>query len=79
MKIGDKVAAPVCVLHPKRNPTRSKYGYDIGTIVAMGRNKKTGEPAVKVRFVTLGSIWVSKITKESSYEKWCFMKDVDMI
>ena len=79
MKIGDRVAAPVCVTNPYRKPTRSKYSYDIGTIVALGRHKKTGKPAAKIRFVTQGSVWAYRMTKEPVYERWCFVKDLDLV
>lgn len=77
--IGDKVAAPVCVTVPERKSARSRYSYDIGEVVATGKNKKSGKPAIKVRFPTADSIWVKRVTKEPFLEKWCLTKDCDKV
>ena len=78
-RIGDRVAAPVCVTNPDRNGARSRCGYDIGTVIATGKNKKSGKPAVKVRFTTTDSVWVKRITTEPFFEKWCLYADIDKI
>lgn len=77
--VGDKVAAPVCVTVPERKPARSRYSYDIGEVIATGRNKKNGKPAVKVRFTTADTIWAKRITKDPFLVKWCFDKDCDRV
>ena len=79
IKKGDRVAAPVVVLFPERKPARSRYGYDIGTVIALGRNKRTGAPAVKVRVELPGSVWAYRLTKEPVLEKWCLAADCDRI
>ena len=79
IKIGDKVAAPVCVTNPERKYARSRYGYDIGTVIATGKNKKTGKPAAKVRIPVSGSIWAKRVTQEEYLEKWCLAADCDKI
>lgn len=78
-KSGDKVAAPVVLNFPERKYARSRYGYDIGTVVATGQNKKSGKPAIKVKFTTGETQWVKKITKEPMFEKWCLAADCDKI
>lgn len=78
-RIGDKVAAPVCVTNPDRKVARSRCGYDIGTVIAIGKNKKSGKPAVKVRFTTADSVWVKQVTNEPFLEKWCLSADADKI
>lgn len=78
-KIGDKVAAPVCVTNPERRVARSRCSYDLGTVIATGRNKKSGKPAIKVRIPTLDSIWAKRITSEPFLEKWCLAEDCDKI
>lgn len=78
-RIVDNVAAPVCVTNPDRKWARSRCGYDIGTVIATGKNKKSGEPAVKVRFTTADSVWVKRITTEPFFEKWCLSADIDKI
>lgn len=79
IKKGDRVAAPVVVLFPERKPARSRYGYDIGTVIALGKNKRTGAPAVKVSIKTDGSVWAYRLTKEPVLEKWCLAADCDKI
>lgn len=79
MKIGDTVAAPVYDIFPNRKQSRSRYGYDIGVIVATGKNKKTKRPAVKVQFKTAESTWAKRLTDSPVLEKWCYLKDVDKI
>lgn len=78
-KIGDQVAAPVCVTNPEKKIARVRYGYDLGNVIATGRNKKSGKPAIKVRFPTADSIWVKRVTKEPFLEKWCLAQDCDKI
>lgn len=79
IKTGDKVAAPVCVTNPERKYARSRYGYDIGTVIATGKNKKTGKPAVKVRIPVSESTWAKRVTQEEYLEKWCLAADCDKI
>lgn len=78
-RIGDRVAAPVCVTNPDRKLARSRCGYDIGIVIATGKNKKSGKPAIKVRFTTADSVWVKRITTEPFFEKWCLSADIDKI
>lgn len=78
-RIGDKVAAPVCVTNPDRKGARSRCGYDIGSVIATGKNKKSGKPAVKVRFTTADSVWAKRVTAEPFLEKWCLSADIDKI
>lgn len=78
-KIGDRVAAPVCVINPERKYARSKCGYDVGTVIATGRNKRTGKPAVKVRIPVSESVWAKSLTTEPFLEKWCLAADCDKI
>lgn len=77
-KVGDKVAAPVCDVFPWKKKTRSRCGYDIGTVVATGKNKKTGMPAIKVSIPTKNSIWLKK-TKKETVEKWVLCEDCDRV
>lgn len=79
IKIGDKVAAPVVVVFPERRAARSRYGYDIGTVIAVGKNKRTGTPAVKVRIPVADSVHCKKLTEEPFFEKWVFMADCDKV
>lgn len=78
-KKGDRVAAPVCVVFPNRRGARSRFGYDIGTVVAVGKNKKTGKPAVKVRVLVSESIWAKRISNDPEFEKWCLAADCDRV
>lgn len=78
-KKGDKVAAPVLLTNPERKYTRSRYGYDIGTVIATGTNKKTGKLAVKVRIPVSDSVWAKRITQEDFLEKWCLAADCDKV
>ena len=78
-KIGDRVSAPVCVIFPEKKGTRSKYGYDIGRVIATGRNKRTGKPAIKVSIPVPDSVWAKRITNEPVLERWCFASDCDKI
>lgn len=77
--VGDRVAAPICVIFPEKTGARSRYGYDIGTVVATGKNKKTGKPAVKVNITVSDSVWAKHITKENELEKWCLAADCDKV
>ncbi len=79
LKIGDTVAAPVCKVFPQRKQSRSKYGYDIGKVIATGTNKKSGKPAVKVQFTVNGSVWAYRVTTEPTLEKWCLTADCDKV
>lgn len=79
-KIGAKVAVPICKIFPeKKGNPRSTHGYDIGTVIAKGKNKKNGKPAVKVSIDTSGSVWAKKITKEPVLEKWALCEHCDQI
>lgn len=78
-KVGDTVAAPVCTINPEKKIARVRYGYDLAKVIATGRNKKSGKPALKVRFPTADSIWVKRVTKEPFLEKWCLAQDCDKI
>ncbi len=78
-KVGDTVAAPVCVTNPEKKIARVRYGYDLAKVIATGRNKKSGKPALKVRFTTADSIWVKRVTTEPFLEKWVLAKDCDKI
>ena len=78
-KVGDTVAAPVCTTNPEKKIARVRYGYDLAKVIATGRNKKSGKPALKVRFTTVDSIWVKRVTTESFLEKWVLAKDCDKI
>lgn len=75
--VGDKVGVPILKLFPGRAHTRSVYGYDVGEIIATGRNKKTGLPAIKVRVQTSSSTWAKKVTEEPILEKWALCSDCD--
>lgn len=77
--LGDRVAAPVCVVFPNRKAARSRYGYDIGVVTATGKNKKTGKPAVKVCIQTSESVWAKRTTGEPQLEKWCLAADCDKV
>lgn len=76
-KVGDKVAAPVCTIFPNKKLTRSKCGYDIGRVIATGRNKRTGNPAVKVSIPVPESVWAKRITDDPVLEKWVLSADCD--
>ena len=78
-KVGDTVAAPVCTINPEKKIARVRYGYDLAKVIATGRNKKSGKPALKVRFTTADSIWVKRVTTELFLEKWVLAKDCDKI
>ena len=78
-KIGDKVAAPVVLLFPERKTARSRYGYDIGTVIATGRNKGTGKPAVKVKIPVPDSVHLKRFTDLPFLEKWCLAEDCDKV
>lgn len=39
-KVGDTVAAPVCVTNPEKKIARVRYGYDLAKVIATGRNKR---------------------------------------
>lgn len=78
-KVNDIVAAPVCVTNPDRKPARSRFGYDLAKVIATGRNKKSGKPALKVRFTTADSVWAKRITNEPFLEKWVLAKDCDKV
>lgn len=77
--VGDKVAAPVCIIFPEKTGTRSRYGYDIGVVVATGKNKKTGKPAIKVSIPVSDSVWAKKITEDSELQRWCLASDCDKV
>lgn len=78
-KVNDIVAAPVCVTNPDKKPARSRYSYDLAKVIATGRNKKSGKPALKVRFTTADSVWAKRITNEPFLEKWVLAKDCDKV
>lgn len=78
-RVGGRVAAPVFESHPERKAVRSRYSYDIGTVVATGKHKKTGKPAVKVQFIASECIWIKRITKSPIFEKWFLAEDCDRI
>lgn len=78
-RVGDRVAAPVCVIFPERKGARSRCGYDIGVVVATGKSKKTGKPAVKVCIQTSESVWAKRMTKEPQLEKWCLAAACDKV
>lgn len=76
---GDRIAAPVVVIFPDRVGSRSRCGYDIGEVIALGKNKRTGKPAVKVRIPVADSIWAKRVTSEPFLEKWCLAADCDKV
>lgn len=78
-KVGDKVGVPTVKLFPQQKQARSKYGYDIGEVIALGRGKKTGLPAIKVRVPTGDSVWAKRITKEPFLDKWALANDCDPV
>lgn len=77
--IGDRVAAPVGVIFPDRVGSRSRCGYDVGKVIALGKNKKTGKPAVKVSIPVADSVWAKRVTSEPFLEKWCLAADCDKV
>lgn len=78
-KVGDKVAVPVCVVFPNKKGARSRCGYDIGTVVSTGKNKKTGLPAVKVSIPVGESVWAKRLTNEPELKKWALARDCDKV
>lgn len=75
----DRVAAPVCVIFKDKKGSRSRCGYDIGEVIAIGHSKKTGKPGIKVRISTLNSVWAKRVTTEPFIEKWVPACDCDQI